>query len=137
MPRKAGGSAPNLLCQRSLTQGLHNADGNVDEFKYWVENGAQFLNRDRDMLLAILREYIKPTFADLCKGHGIDPTSAEPPKVVTDSKASGAEDTTGTPADSGVEDDDDFFTSSDKAGTIRAKNPYEVEVAIANALKDW
>lgn len=134
-PGKANSSKPNMLCQRSLTQGLHNADGDVDVFRFWVENGAQFLDRDRDMLLAILREYIKPSFEDLCRSHGVDPTSTTPPHIATTD--SGKEVAAEEPVDAGVEDDDDFFVSSDKAGTIRAKNPYEVEIAIANALKDW
>jgi predicted transcriptional regulator len=129
------GSKPNLLCQRSLTQGLHNADGDVDEFKFWVENGAKFLDRDTETLVKILREYIKPSFEDLCRSHGIDPTATTAPRI--DTPTSDKSKPEEAPADSSVEDDDDFFVSSDKAGTIRAKNPYEVEIAITNALKDW
>lgn len=135
-PGKPHGHKPNLLCQRSLTQGLHNSDGNVEEFKFWLENGAQFLERDKDMLLSIIREYINPTFEDLCIGHGIDPTASVAPHV----EVPEAETSTSVEPEvegSGVEDDDDFFVSSSLAGTVRAKNPYEVEIAIANALKDW
>lgn len=122
-----GGRKYNLLCQRSLTQGLHNSEGNVKDFKRWIEKGANFLPRDTEMLLAIIREYITPSFEDLCAGHGIAATvAAKTPEVETVADEG-----------PGVEDDDDFFVSSDKAGTVRAKNPYEVEVAIASAIKDW
>jgi hypothetical protein len=131
-----GNSSPNLLCQRSLTQGLHNSDGDINRFKFWVENGARFLPRDEEDLLKILREYINPTFEDLCAGHGIDPHSTEPPKVKTDPKADAA-DTEDSVSDPDLEDDDDFFTSSAHAGKVRAKNPYEVELAIADAVKNW
>jgi hypothetical protein len=122
-----------LLCQRALTTGLHNADGDVDEFKFWVEKGSKFLPRKIDDLLAILKSYIKPTFEKLCADRGIDPAAA---KVATPS--TGAETSVEEPETaSSLEDDDDFFTSSKGAGTVRVKNPYEVEVAIANAIKDW
>ena len=134
----AGASNPNLLCQRSLTQGLHNADGDVNVFKYWVENGARFLPRDEEMLLAILKEYINPTFEDLCAGHGIDPHSAEPPHVVDDAKDAAIDSVDSSDSfDSDVEDDDDFFASSEHAGKIRAKNPYEVEMAVLDAVQSW
>jgi hypothetical protein len=122
-----------LLCQRALTTGLHNADGRVDEFKFWVEKGSKFLVRDIDMLMAILKDYINPTFEKLCADRGIDPSAAKvaTPKKETSSEAEEAD------VGGGVEDDDDFFTSSKGAGTVRVKNPYEVELAIANAIKDW
>jgi hypothetical protein len=121
-----------LLCQRALTTGLHNADGDVDEFKFWVEKGSEFLPRDIDMLLAILKSYVKPTFEKLCAERGIDPAAA---KVTT---ASAETSSTKEPeVVSDVEDDADFFTSSKGAGSARVKNPYEVEIAIANAIKDW
>ena len=98
------------------------------DFKFWVERGAGFLPRDKEMLLAIIKEYITPSFEDLCAGHGIAATiAAKTPEVETAAADEGP----------GVEDDDDFFVSSDKAGTIGAKNPYEVEMAIASAIKDW
>lgn len=132
------GKKPNLLCQRSLTQGLHNSDGDVTEFKFWVENGAKFLARDTDMLLSIIKEYINPTFEDLCAGHGIDLGAATPPHVATKDLADKTTtDATVGVGDSDLEDDDDFFVSSGLAGKVRAKNPYEVEMAIAAALKDW
>lgn len=125
----------NMLCQRSLTTGLHNADGKVSDFKFWVENGSKFLDKDKDMLLAILREYISPTFENLCTGHGIDPNAIEAPHVETPAAEKAAPEV--EKPEVGVEDDDDFFTSSSLAGAARAKNPYEVEMAIANAVKDW
>jgi hypothetical protein len=130
------GTKPNLLCQRSLTQGLHNADGDVDEFRFWIEDGAKFLDRDTEMILKILNEYIKPSFEDLCTGHGIDPASIETLKTGT-ATTPAEEAPAATPEGPGVEDDDDFFTDRGRAGTIRAKNPYEVELAVANVTKDW
>ena len=127
-------SKPNLLCQRSLTQGLHNADGDVDAFKFWVESGARFLPRDEEMLLSILREYIEPDFTDLCAAYGIDASSAKIPEPEIAPEATTADSAT---SDLDLEDDDDFFVSSSLAGTVRAKNPYEVELAINNAIKDW
>jgi hypothetical protein len=130
------GTKPNLLCQRSLTQGLHNADGDVDEFRFWIEDGAKFLDRDTEMILKILNEYVKPSFEDLCTGHGIDPASIETLKTGT-ATTPAEEAPAATPEGPGVEDDDYFFTDRGRAGTIRAKNPYEVELAVANVTKDW
>ena len=135
LPRGGAGSGttkPNLLCQRSLTQGLHNADGDVEEFRDWVAYGARFLPRDEKNLLEILKEYITPTFESLCKSYGVDivatakpeTTAAETP-IMTKS------------ADLELEDDDDFFPHAHLVGKVRAKNPYEVETAINDALKDW
>lgn len=127
----------NLLCQRSLTTGLNNSDGDVDRFKFWVEKGAKFLERDTEMLLAILREYIKPSFEDLCVGHGIDPTSGVKHTTAAAEKADEKETEPTSSESDFLEDDDDFFVSSDRAGKVRVKNPYEVEVAISSVLKDW
>lgn len=125
-----------MLNQRSFVEGLNAANGDVDAFKLWVEHSSDFLEHDIEMLLAILKEYIKPSFEDLCTGHGIDPSSATPPHV---DSGKPKEPETEEPADTGadLEDDDDFFTDRGRAGTVRAKNPYEVELAIANALKEW
>lgn len=127
-------SQKKLLCQRAMTQGLSGSRGNVDIFKIWVERTSNFLPKDKEMLLTILREYIKPSFEDLCKGHGVDPAIG----MVDEGPATTA--STEEPAEESgpdIEDDDDFFVSSSMAGKVRAKNPYEVELAIASALKDW
>ena len=101
-----------LLCQRSLTNGLHNSDGDVAQFARWVEYGSKFLERDVKMLLSILKEYVAPSFEELCRRHEISKPEEAPaatePTVLGD----------------GVEDDDDFFTGSALKGKIRAKNPY-------------
>lgn len=125
-----------LLCQRALTNGLHNSDGDVAEFKRWVERGSKFLDRDIEMLLDILKEYINPTFEDLCAGHGLDVSATGVASTADDTSI---DDTAADAAseDAGLEDDDDFFVSSSLAGKVRAKNPYEVEVAIASVIKDW
>lgn len=133
----SGNSTPNLLCQRSLTQGLHNADGDINRFKFWVENGARFLPRDEEMLLAILREYINPTFEDLCAGHGIDPTSSEPPRIVDEVKPEEKKPEGDITIGSDIEDDAEGFYTSEHEGKVRAKNPYEVELAISDAIKSW
>ena len=123
-----------LLCQRSFTEGLHAARGNAKVFTHWVKNSSDFLSRDIDMFVAILREYISPTFEELCRSRGFDPAAgAVKPAAAPASAAPAAE---AEPGD-GVEDDDDFFVTSDMAGKIRAKNPYEVEIAMSNMLKDW
>ena len=85
------------------------------------------------MLLSILRDYIKPSLEDLCAGFGIDPASgtvASGPEVEPTEVAS-------KEAGPDIEDDDDFFVASGMAGKVRAKNPYEVEMAVASAIKDW
>ena len=118
-----------LLCQRALTNGLHNSEGDVKQFGFWVEKGSKFLKRDIEMLLGIIREYISPSFEDLCLGHDIDPDKGFiSPELAPEES---------TAAEPGIEDDDDFFVASDLKGTVRVKNPYEVEVAILDALKDW
>lgn len=126
-----------LLCQRSFTEGLHAARGNVKVFTHWIKNSSDFLSRDIDMFLAILREYISPTFEELCRSRGIDPTAG----IVKKTEPAVSAPVTAAPDsvedDLGVEDDDDFFVSSGMVGKIRAKNPYEVEIAMTNMLKDW
>lgn len=125
----------SLLCQRAFTEVLKNSKGDAKMFKSLVRY-VDFLPRNVEMFEAILREYITPSFEDLCVGHGIDlesgtiakPAAAEVPAAT----ATAAEDD-----GPGFEDDDDFFVSSSMAGKVRAKNPYEVEVAITNAIKDW
>lgn len=124
-------SKKTLLCQRAITTGLHNSNGDVEQFKFWVEEGSNFLPKDIENIVKILREYVVPTFEDLCRGHGIDGAAvkaAEEPKSEVAATSSFGPD---------VEDDDDFFVSSDKVGKVRVKNPYEVELAIASAVKDW
>jgi hypothetical protein len=116
-----------LLCQRALTNGLHNAEGDVTEFKLWVENGSKFLKRDIDMLVSIIRDYVKPSFEDLRAGCDVDLAAPAPTH----------EDSLEAEVAAEVEDDDDFFPSAGSKGSIRAKNPYEVEVTVLNALKDW
>jgi hypothetical protein len=118
-----------LLCQRALTNGLHNSEGDVRQFVRWVEKGSKFLPRDIDMLTAIAREYIVPSFEALCKGRDLDAAT------IAGSSATPETDTFDDFA--GEEDDDDFFTSSELKGKVRAKNPYEVEVVIADALREW
>lgn len=115
-----------MLNQRTLVEGLVSADGDAEVFKYWVETSSDFLPGDVDMLLSILRTYIVPSFEELCKGHSIS-TPETPKAVEKDTTASDVTD---------LEDDDDFFTSG-PAGKARVKNAYEVEIAIANALKEW
>jgi hypothetical protein len=119
-----------LLCQRALTNGLHNSEGDVKQFARWVEKGSKFMPRDVEMLLSIAREYIVPSFETLCKGRGLDATSIASPAATTE--------TDYFDDFAGEEDDDDFFAaSSDLKGKVRAKNPYEVEVAIADAIREW
>jgi hypothetical protein len=124
-----------LLCQRSFTEGLHAARGRVKVFRHWIEHSSDFLPRDVEMFLSILREYVEPTFEMLCRSRGIDPAATVKPALATPAAAAAEE----APEDvgPGIEDDDDFFHGSALAGTVRAKNPYEVEIAMSNLIKGW
>lgn len=116
-----------MLNQRTLVEGLAAADGDIDTFKFWLETSSDFLPRDIDMLLSILRTYIVPSFDELCAGHSISAPKGSPASIASDVTSSGLDD---------LEDDEDFF-SSEGAGKVRVKNAYEVEIAVANVLKDW
>jgi hypothetical protein len=124
-----------LLCQRSFTEGLHAARGRVKVFKHWIENSSDFLPRDVEMFLTILNGYVEPTFEMLCRGRGIDPAAitekkpflATAPEATTESEAE----------DASIEDDKSFFVDSPLTGKVRAKNPYEVEIAMTNLIKEW
>jgi hypothetical protein len=117
-----------MLNQRSLTEGLDASRGNVEVFKRWVEYSSDFLKSKVELILGILREYIVPTFEELCAGRGIDSTAitAATTKIPDELEVS-----------SDIEDDDDFFASSAKKGTIRAKNPAEAEMAIKSEIESW
>jgi len=56
-----------MLNQRELTIGINFSEGDVDRFKFWVEKKSKFLQRDIDMLLAILAQYQQPTLEQLIK----------------------------------------------------------------------
>jgi hypothetical protein len=120
-----------MLNQRSFCEGLNISNGDVNSFKFWIENSSDFLDKNVDMLLTILKTYIVPTFEGLCAGLGIavsDVAKGEvEAEVTTDSSTS---------TESDIEDDEDFFKHS-MAGKVRVKNPAEVEIAINNAIKEW
>lgn len=125
-----------MLNQRSFVEGLNECDGDVEAFKEWVTNSSDFLEENVEMLLSIVKRYIKPSFEELCRGAGVDPTSG----AVTATKATIAEpEAAADAADSSadIEDDDDFFVKSDFTGKVRAKQPFEVDSIIAGVLKDW
>ena len=116
-----------MLNQRSFVEGLNISNGDVKVFKQWLENSSDFLEKDIDMLQAILRTYIVPSFEDLCAGFGISTTDVVKGTVEAEVDA-------GASAD--MEDDEDFASHA-MAGKVRVKNPAEVEIAINNAIKDW
>jgi hypothetical protein len=119
-----------MLNQRSFVEGLNEVDGDVEEFKEWIRESSDFLKKSIDMLLDILRDYVKPSFETLCAEY----------EVEADKKAIAAAtpaEPTVEPKSPDLEDDDDFFPAASAKGTVRAKNPYEVDMAIASALKDW
>jgi hypothetical protein len=123
-----------MLNQRSFVEGLNESDGDIDAFKTWVQYSSDFLEPNVEMLLSILKGYIKPSFEELCKGHGIDPalgTIKAPASTTKPTKEPDAVEGTD------IEDDDDFFVKSDMAGKVRAKQPYEIEAAVTAAIKDW
>ena len=132
-----------MLNQRAFTEGLVASDGDATEFLTWVETEANFLEKDVEMLRAILTEYVTPSFEDLCKAKGIDPTTGD----VASALAAKAEETAETEVSNNsetedeaadLEDDDDFFSNAGiNAGTARVKNPQEVIDAIKAAAKNW
>lgn len=132
-----------MLNQRALTEGLTVADGDVDEFKDWLQHQSHFLQKDIDMIMNILTEYVSPTFEQLCQAKGIDPNSgdiAAALKTKAETDATEPEDTPDAEEENGedLEDDDDFFTNAGvNAGTSRVKNPQEVIDAIKAAAKLW
>lgn len=125
-----------MLNQRALTEGLTVADGDVDEFKDWLKNQSHFLDKDIEMILNILTEYVSPTLEQLCSAKGIDLSSGEI-QVPTDSSTESDTVPEEQPVED-QEDDDDFFANSGiNAGTSRVKNPQEVVDAIRAAAKLW
>ena len=123
----------NLLCQRSLTQGLNNSEGDAKMFKFWVEKGAKFLEKNTEMFRDILREYVVPSFEELCASHDITVKAAATKDETKKTMADEFEDS----EELGLEDDDDFFVSGGFAGKIRAKNPADAEIAITKAISGW
>lgn len=132
-----------MLNQRAFTEGLVASDGDATEFLTWAETEANFLEKDVEMLRAILTEYVTPSFEDLCKAKGIDPTTgdianalAAKAEETADTEVSDNSETEAEAAD--LEDDDDFFSNAGiNAGTARVKNPQEVIDAIKAAAKNW
>ncbi len=116
-----------MLNQRSFVEGLNISGGDAKVFKQWLENSSDFLEKDIDMLLTIVRTYIVPSFEDLCTSFGISASDVADGTVKAEVEAGVVSD---------VEDDPDFL-DSDKVGKVRVKNPAEVEIAINNAIKDW
>ena len=125
-----------LLCQRAFTQLLSVSRGDVKAFKAALRTSG-FLDKDIEMFNSILDGYVIPTFEMLCTGFGIDPASGVlAAKPVADEPATAAADESEDEG-SWLEDDEDFFPGASGKGKVRAKNPYEVELAIADAIKDW
>lgn len=118
-----------MLNQRSFVEGLNIANGDVGEFKLWLENSSDFLPKDVDMLSAIIRAYVKPSFEDLCASFDIKVSDIAKGEVEAEVDA-----TLATLSDE--EDDKDFF-KSDKAGKVRVKSPADVEIAINKIIADW
>ena len=124
-----------MFNQRSFTEGLVGCNGDAVAFANWVRNNAGFLEKTTDMLLDILDDYIVPTFEQLCEVKGINILSGELSKMEPEQEVVSDNDTE-IPAEA-VEDDEDDFFSTGAAGTVRTKNPFEVEQAAVNILKNW
>ena len=95
-------------------------------------NNAGFLAKTTDMLLGILDEYVKPTLEQLCELKGIDISNGKMAEREIEQEVQA---TVEDPVDD-IEDDEDDFYSGNIAGTVRAKNPYEVEQAALNIVKN-
>jgi hypothetical protein len=117
-----------MLNQRSFVEGLNISNGNVDDLKQWIEVSSDFLEKDIDMLMAILRTYVKPSFEDLCASFDIK--ASDIAKGTVEAEVSDS-------ITSDIEDDEDFPGLSGKAGTTRVKNPAEVEIAINDIISKW
>lgn len=131
-----------MLNQRSFTEGLTLSDGDVLEFKEWLNNESNFMDKDIAMINSILNEYIAPNFEDLCAAKGIDLTAGTinmPADSDTNDEANNVEANADNDTDLGeIEDDDDFFTNATTSNsTQRVKNPQEVIDAIRAAAKNW
>ena len=122
-----------MFNQRAFTEGLVGSSGDVNVFRAWVMNNAGFLAKTTDMLLGILDEYVKPTLEQLCELKGIDISNGKMAEREIEQEVQA---TVEDPVDD-IEDDEDDFYSGNIAGTVRAKNPYEVEQAALNIVKNW
>lgn len=134
-----------ILNQREITDGLNIAAGDLAEFKDWVENNSEFLDRDIEMILNILNTYIPPRLSDLIKNKEKElaqtlntKTTDETSSKVEDedeTKAETDQTTTEPENDEEIEDDEDFFGVASEGKT--AKTPSEVESIINNAINNW
>lgn len=122
-----------MFNQRAFTEGLVGSSGDVNVFRAWVMNNAGFLAKTTDMLLGILDEYVKPTLEQLCELKGIDISNGKMAEKEIEQEVQA---TVEDPVED-IEDDEDDFYSGNIAGTVRAKNPYEVEQAALDIVKNW
>jgi hypothetical protein len=123
-----------MLNQRSLVEGIYAVNGDPDDFIVWLKFSSDFLDKDIENLERIVEEYIEPTFEELCKGAGIDITTGmltKKEEPVVEAEPEDVEDL------GDIEDDEDFIDSPVGTKTMRAKSPYEVELAITSSLADW
>lgn len=133
-----------MLNQRSLGEILVHSGGDVNDFKDWVEMFSHFLQKDKDMLLGIADEYVVPSFEELCRKKGIDPTNiSNAGNAITDAaKAKAAQEILGKEAeDTGaedIEDDEDFFSTAPNGPSgAKVKSAVEVVDAIKKAAANW
>lgn len=126
-----------LLNQRSLVDGLVLTDGNVDKFRDWLENSADFLPRKTELLLGILDTYNNPSFEELCAKKKISLTDFESNSLTpTKTTKNNNINTTATTTATEYEEDDDglFAGTTSKAGV---KNSIQTKIDIQKALNNF
>lgn len=131
-----------MLNQRELTDALVASDGDKDAFIWWLDDYSDLLDRKKDMLHAILSEYIEPSFEDLCSAKGIDPNSgaiADQLKAKAEAEAEAEAAATEEPElpEEEIEDDEELFANAGTTTSTRVKSPQEVIDAIKAAAANW
>lgn len=115
-----------MLNQRSLTAGLELTKGDVNKFKDWLDFGANFLESDKDLLIAIVDTYQPKTRQQLFAALNLDAGNSE-----AASSNNSAEETEPTvSADTDLEDDADFFGQGVAAANVQSA------AAVAKSLND-
>lgn len=130
------------LNSRALTTGLYGIS-DPNEFLDWVRDESSFLQKDVDMLVKIVREYIQqghaPSDAE-CKlaiaqiRNDNTPAETQPETQTTSDSAEITSDTSAT-AEIDQEDDEDLF--SNDAGGTGAPTPASVTADIDNMMNGW
>lgn len=149
-----------MLNQRSLTAGLLQCGGDVDEFKDWLigeqgKGGANFLDNastgqdnTTEMLIEILNGYTAPTREELFAQAGIKENKPETDDTEDENAAAqNANDATNTNAeasvdqgvDSDAEDDDDpdFWANAGAGNAGGVNSPSEIDNIFNDFASTW